>query len=57
MARQPKKTNSKDYFECPTCKSVLLDVTNIRDNTDKIIDIEYDCRDCRSSWNSRGEEL
>jgi transcription elongation factor Elf1 len=57
MARQPKKTNSKEYFECPKCKSTFLDVTYIRDSNQKIIDTEYDCRECGSSWNSRGEEL
>jgi len=57
MARQPKKSNAQEYFECPKCNSTFLDVTYIRDKNDNIVDREFDCIECNYAWNSRGEEL
>ena len=57
MARQPKKSTSKDYIECPKCNSLFLDETIIRDERGSIIGKEYDCRECSYAWNSYGEEL
>ena len=57
MARQPKKTTSKEYYECIKCGSLFLDETAIRDDKGSIIMKEYDCRECGQAWNSHGEEL
>lgn len=55
MARQPKKA-SKDFVECPKCKSTFLDVTPIYNGTE-LYNKEYDCRECEYAWDSFGNEL
>lgn len=57
MARQPKKTTNKEYYECLKCGSLFLDETTVRDQSGSIIMKEYDCRECNFAFNSRGEEL
>jgi hypothetical protein len=57
MARQPKKER-KEWYECPKCGSLFLDVTTIYTDSGKTVyGKEYDCRECQFAWDSSGNEL